>query len=208
MLLLLKVVYVVKKEHYLLANNMINRKCKRIFLMQRSSSLILGAEQDWDEEKEFIDILTNAINNCSNFYHIVSTEGIRAHINRKASEFPEFPNYIERLKNHNGKVAINTSGKNKNKNFVLRNLPQDDSDTYFKLDRQARIMSIEYEDNQVETVIVQNLGSDQTCFLIRGDYMKEYFRKCIEYYATCDALKWSEVQLLCDEYIKIEQSKL
>lgn len=197
-----------KKEHYALANNIVNRKCKRIFLMQRSSSLILGAEQDWDEEKEFIDILTTAINNCSNFFHIVSTEGIKAHIKRKASEFPEFSNYAERLKNCNGKVAIKTSGKNKTKNFFLRNLPKDDSDSYFKLDRQARIMSIEYEDGQVETVIVQNLGADQTCFVIRGDYMKEYFRKCKEYYSTCEPLMWSEVETLYEEYTNIEKSKM
>lgn len=196
-----------KKEHYLLANEMVNRKCKQIFLMQRSSSIILGAEQDWGEERDFIDILLNAVNNCDNFFHIVSTEGIRAHINRKSSYFPEFKEYKTRLKKQGAKVAIKCSGNNKDKEFILKNLPVDDSDTYFKLDRQARIMSIEYEDGQVETVIVQNLGNNQTCFLIRGDYMKEYFRKCVDYYLECHPLKWTDIEKLYNEYEEIEKNK-
>lgn len=194
-----------KKDHYLLANQMINRKCKRIFLMQRSSSLVLGAEQFWDEEKEFINILLSAIDSCDNFYHIISTDGIKAHINRKASFFPEFKDYASRLANSNGKVSIKCKGANRNKTFILKNLPEDDSDEYFKLDRQARVMSIEYEDGQVETVIVQNLGADQTCFHIRGELMKEYFNKCIDYYISCVPVKWKQIQSLYDEYADIDK---
>lgn len=196
-----------KKDHYLLANKMINRKCKEIFLMQRSSSLVLGAEQSWDQEKEFIDILMGAINSCDNFYHIISTEGIRAHIKRRASYFPEFKDYKRRLykKNRNGNVLIKCDGINANKEFVLKNLPDDDSDEYFKLDRQARIMSVVYEDNQVETVIVQNLGSDQTCFHIRGDLMKDFFKQCKDYYLSCNPVKWNHIVDLYSEYVKLDK---
>lgn len=194
-----------KKDHYTLANKMINRKCKRIFLMQRSSSLVLGAEQSWDKEKEFIDILMTAINSCERFYHIISTDGICAHINRKASFFPEFKDYKKRLSNKDGKVAIRCGGANKNQSFILKNLPQDDSDEYFKLDRQARIMSIEYDDGQVETVIVQNLGSDQTCFHIRGDLMKDFFNKCVDYYTSCAPVKWRQIEKLYEKYIEIDK---
>lgn len=194
-----------KKDHYLLANQMINRKCKRIFLMQRSSSLVLGAEQSWDQEKEFIDILMAAIGSCDKFYHIISTEGIRAHIKRKASYFPEFKDYKNRLSKKNGNVLIKCNGINKNKDFLLKNLPDDDSDEFFKLDRQARIISIEYEDNQVETVIVQNLGSDQTCFHIRGNLMKDFFKKCVDYYLSCDPVKWKQIEQLYNEYVELDK---
>lgn len=196
-----------KKDHYLLANQMINRKCKKIFLMQRSSSLVLGAEQSWDQEKEFINILMSAINSCDKFYHIISTEGIRAHIRRKASYFPEFKDFKKRLLKKDGNVLIKCDGANKDKEFLLKNLPNDDSDEFFKLDRQARIMSIEYEDNQVETVIVQNLGSDQTCFHIRGDLMKDYLNKCIDYYASCRPVKWREIERLYKEYIELDKEE-
>lgn len=196
-----------KKDHYLLANQMINRKCKRIFLMQRSSSLVLGAEQSWDEEKDFINILTSAIDSCDNFYHIISTDGIRAHINRKSSYFPEFKDYKKRLLNENGKASIKCNGANKGKIFILKNLPEDDSDQFFKLDRQARIMSIEYEDGQVETVIVQNLGSDQTCFHIRGNLMKDYFNKCVDYYISCIPVKWKQIETLYNEYKEIDKEE-
>ena len=194
------------KDHYNLANTMLNRKCKRIFLMQRSSSLVLGAEQSWDKEKDFIDIIMSAINSCEGFFHIISTEGIRAHIYRKSSFFPEFKDYRKRLVNKDGKVAIKSDGINQSKTFILKNLPEDDSDEYFKLDRQARVMSIEYEDEQVETVIVQNLGSDQTCFHIRGNLMKEYFNKCIGYYTTCIPVKWKQIEELYNEYIEIDKN--
>lgn len=196
-----------KKDHYLLANNVVNRRCKQIFLMQRSSSIVLGAEQFWDEEKEFIEILMDAINDCDKFYHIISTEGIKAHIKRKSSFFPEFKDYNKRIFNHSGKAAVKCGGKNKNKVFILKNLPEDDSDTYFKLDRQARIMSVEYEDGQVETVIVQNLGTDQTCFLIRGNYMKDYFTKCKNYYAECTPVTWKQIEELYHQYEDIEKNK-
>ncbi len=196
-----------KKDHYLLANKMINRKCKRIFLMQRSSSLVLGAEQSWDQEKEFINILMSAVNSCDSFYHVISTEGIRAHIRRKASYFPEFKDFKKRLLKKDGNVIIKCDGANKNKEFMLKNLPEDDSDEFFKLDRQARIMSIEYEDNQVETVIVQNLGSDQTCFHIRGELMKDYLNKCIDYYASCMPVKWKQIERLYSEYIALDKEE-
>lgn len=196
-----------KKDHYLLANSVVNRRCKQIFLMQRSSSIVLGAEQFWDEEKEFIEILRGAINECDKFYHIISTEGIKAHIGRKSSFFPEFKDYDKRVFNHSGKAAVKCGGRNKNKVFILKNLPEDDSDSYFKLDRQARIMSVEYDDGQVETVIVQNLGTDQTCFLIRGNYMKEYFTKCKNYYAECAPVTWKQIEDLYVQYEEIEKSK-
>lgn len=190
-----------KKDHYSLANKMINRKCNRIFLMQRSSSLVLGAEQSWDKERDFIKILSSALSSCNQFYHITSVDGIRAHINRKASYFPEFKDYKERLVNDVGKAAF----KSCNRSFVIKNLPSDDSDEYFKLDRQARVISIEYEDGQVETVIVQNLGSEQTCFHIRGNMMKDYFKKCVDYYASCVPLRWSQIEQLYKEYTEIDK---
>lgn len=195
-----------KKDHYNLAYTMLNRKCKRIFLMQRSSSLVLGAEQSWDKEKDFIEIIMSAINSCEGFYHIISTEGIRAHINRKASFFPEFKDFKKRLVNKEGKVAIKCDGVNRSKVFILKNLPEDASDEYFKLDRQARVMSIEYEDGQVETVIVQNLGSDQTCFRIRGDLMKDFFNNCIGYYTSCMPVKWKQIEALYNEYEEITKA--
>ena len=192
-----------KKDHYNLANKMINHKCKRVFLMQRSSSLVLGAEQLWDKEKDFIDILTSIIGYCDGFYHITSTEGIRMHLKRKSSFFPEFKEYSNRLVNKNGYVTLKCNGKNKDNNFIFKNLPEDDSDEYFKLDRQARILSIEYEDGQVETVIAHSLGSEQTCFLMRGNLMKEYFLKCIDYYASCAPIKWKQLEELYEYYIEI-----
>ncbi|MCI8505579.1 MAG: hypothetical protein HFI67_05255 [Lachnospiraceae bacterium] len=194
-----------KKDHYLLSNEVINRRCKQIFLMQRSSSIVLGAEQLWDEEKQFIKILMDAINNCDKFYHIISTEGIKAHIKRKSSFFPEFKDYNKRIFNHSGKAAVKCSDENKV--FILKNLPEDDSDTYFKLDRQARIMSVEYEDGQVETIIVQSLGTDQTCFLIRGNYMKDYLTKCKNYYAECTPVTWRQIEDLYHQYEDIEKHK-
>ena len=61
----------------------------------------------------------DAINDCDKFYHIISTEGIKAHIKRKSSFFPEFKDYNKRIFNHSGKAAVKCGGKNKNKVFIL-----------------------------------------------------------------------------------------
>lgn len=195
------------KNHYNLAASLFDKPVKNVFLMQRSSSLVLNAEQGWGQEKVFLDELKEVINQCSFFYHIIAIDGILAHINRKNSVFPHFKDFAKNLENVGGNAAIKKKNRNNDKIFYLRKLPKDNQNSLFKLDRQARVLVVEYFDGNTSAVIVQNIGDNQTCFLLEGLKAKEYLDVCVDYYNSCELVEWSEITNLYEEYKKIELTK-
>lgn len=195
------------KNHYNLATKLFDKPVRKVFLMQRSSSLVLNAERGWGQEKDFIDRLREVIDECSFFYHIISIDGILSHINRKNSVFPHFKDFSKNLENVQGNVAIKRGGRNRDTKFYLKKLPKDNQNSLFKLDRQARVLVVEYFDGKTSAVIVQNVGDNQTCFLLEGPKAKEYFDVCVEYYEECELVEWSEITNLYEEYKKIEIRK-
>lgn len=190
------------KDHYGLAESMFSKKCKQLFLMQRSSSIVLGAEKGWGEEKNFLDAITKVADECDYFYHIVTLDGIEAHFHRKDSVFPDFCEYRKRLKNMGGNAAIKTSHK---KGFYLKKLPRDSENGDFKLDRQARVLTAEFYDGTVETVIVQNLGKEQLCFLLKGSGLITYLNDCIRYYDALEYVKWKDIERLYQKYERLSE---
>lgn len=196
------------KNHYALARKLFNKPVKNVFLMQRSSSLVLNAEQGWGEEKDFLDKIKEVINKCSFFYHIIALDGIEAHIQRKNSVFPHFKDFTENLECVNGNVAIKKDNDKNDKIFYLRKLPKDNQDTLFKADRQARVLIVEYNDGVTSAVIVQNIGENQTCFLLEGKKAKKYFDACVEFYLSCELVEWSEISRLYEKYKELELTKI
>lgn len=188
------------KNHYSAAKRLFDIPCKSIFLMQRSSSLILSAEQGWGEEDDFIKRIKKAIDECGIFYHIITIEGIEAHLQRKNSVFPNFKNFSNNLENRDGFAAIKKRNDSNDKTFYLKKLPIDSQDSLFKLDRQSRVLITEDIENTVKAVVVQNLGTDQTCFVIQGPKAKSYLNACINYYNECEFVKWVEIEELYKKY--------
>ncbi len=195
------------KNHYSLAKKMFAHRCRRIFLMQRSSSLVLNAEQGWGEEAEFIAKMRKAINTCDFCYHIISLDGIEGHFRRKNSIFPSFKDYTDNLVNEGGKVALQKK-ESKNKNiFYIRKLPKDNENTLFKLDRQSRVLATEDIYGNVRAVLVQNLGIDQTSFMIEGPKARDYLDVCVDFYNTCELVDWNELVALYETYESIERER-
>ena len=192
-----------QKNHYELAKDLFSEQCKTIFLMQRSSSIVLNAEQDWGTEALFINSIKKAMETCEAFYHVISLEGIEAHFNRENSVFPGFKDFTDNLKNEGGSVALNVKGRS-DARFFLRKLPKDEHNSLFKLDRQARVLIAETVSGKVNAVIVQNLGADQTSFHITGPIAKEYLSTCIEFYRGCELVSWNEIVNLYRKYQSVE----
>ncbi len=175
--------------------------------MQRSSSLVLNAEQGWGEEAEFIAKMRKAINTCDFCYHIISLDGIEGHFRRKNSIFPSFKDYTDNLINEGGKVALQKK-ESKNKNiFYIRKLPKDNENTLFKLDRQSRVLATEDIYGNVRAVLVQNLGIDQTSFMIEGPKARDYLDVCVDFYNTCELVDWNELVALYETYESIERER-
>lgn len=195
-----------QKDQYELTKCMFSEPCKNIFLMQRSSSIVLNAEQDWAAEAIFIKYIMKALETCEHFYHIISLEGIENHFTRKSSVFPGFKDFANNLKDVNGYVQVRTQNR-EDANFYLKKLPKDEQNPLFKLDRQARILITESVSGTVNAVLVQNLGNDQTSFQIVGNKAKEYLLNCIEFYQKCEYVSWNEIVDLYNEYKNIELAR-
>lgn len=198
--------YKGKKDHYGLARALFDEPCESIFLMQRSSSLVLNAEQGWGAEGVFLECLQEAITQCDTFYHIITLEGIESHFNRPDSVFPKFKDFADNLENKDGVAVLRIKGKT-GEPFRLRKLPKDKQSKYFKLDRQARVLIVKTRRGVVRVVAVQNLGDNQTCFEIRGPKAAEYLKACIDFYNRCEYVEWKDIINLYKKYREVEQRR-
>lgn len=198
-----------EKDHYRVSNKLFYEsdesdtliKLKSIFLMQRSSSLVLGAESGWRAEKDFLTSLRKSIHICGNFYHIITLEGIENHLKREASIFPDFGKFSNNFININGYVATRKNNEDSGGTFIKK-LPPDESSPLFKLDRQVRLLVVEKFDNSVEGVFVWNIGKDESCMRVAGKEMEKYLVQLKKYYEECDYVLWDELVNLYNKYKK------
>lgn len=174
---------------------------KNIYLIQRSSSLVLGAESGWRAENDFLSSLRKAIQKCENFYHVITLEGIESHIRRPGSTFPDFKDFTKYFKEVNGYAALKKENSPDGVVFIKK-LPQDGSTTLFKLDRQVRLIAIERYDGVCEGVFVWNIGNDESCMKVSGKEMKKYLKRLIRYYEELANVEWKELNDLYEIYLK------
>lgn len=182
-----------RRDHYYLAENLAQKKCKRMFLMQRSSSLILGPEQGWGAEEVFYNTIMKKIEENVEFFHVVSLEGISRHLDRPQSTFPKIKQALGNLVDAQGLVAIQN-----NKTWHIKKIVEKNPDT--KPDRQARIFVIENIDGDMEGVVVFDLGDTQCCLHIKGKEMHDFMHDCLDFYAGCEYLKWDEVLKVSNDH--------
>ena len=170
-----------RKGHFELAVKLMRKDCKKLFIMQRSSSLILGAEEGWGGEESFVTTLNESIKNGLEFMHIISIDGILNHLNSSKSYFPNLDKSLEGLKIIGNKVAISGA----NKNWYLKKIPSKTTDPLLKPDRQARTLVAEYEDGSFECLLVTDLGGEQGWFSMKGPKVKKFMDACYDFYSTC-----------------------
>lgn len=180
-------------------NSMEIAKLKTIFLMQRSSSIVLGAESGWRAEKTFLNSLLEAVNKCDDFYHIITIEGIENHLKRKGSIFPDFHELTKNFINIDGYAAIKKENEPSG-GVLIKKLPKEGSNPLFKLDRQVRLVAVEKYDGTTEGVFVWNIGKDESCMRVSGDKMKAYLKQLITYYNEFDYVLWNELEDLYNRY--------
>ena len=179
-----------RREHYQIAQHLAASKCSRMFLMQRSSSLILGPEQDWCEESSFYEAVLKAVESGTELFHITSLEGIARHLNRPQSHFPSIKSAWSKL--NDSKDCVEIVGKNIP--YLVRRVPDEQDDEDLKPDRQTRTLIVEYDSGIVEGVLVNDLGGAQVSFHLRGPLMREFLEVCLRFYSNCPVLTWSELR--------------
>lgn len=179
-----------RKGHFELAVHLMRKECTKLFVMQRSSTLILGAEDGWGGEEIFLKTLTKSISNGLEFMHIISIDGIINHLNSSKSFFPDLNKSLSNLNVVGQKVAI--SGPNRN--WFLKKIPSESSDPLLKADRQARTLVAKFEDGSYECLLVTDLGGQQGWFSMKGPKVKKFMDACDDFYSSCRFVTESDLE--------------
>lgn len=186
-------VHTGRRDHYKMACGLIGRGPKRVLLMQRSSTLVLGPEAEWGDEAAFFEALWSAVNDGLQLFHIASTEGIERHLARPQSHFPDVRDARERLSNAGGFVGVRCGGEG-GKIELVKTIPEPDRDIDLKPDRQARVLMAEFEDGAYEAIMVMDLGGRQVSLRIRGPEANALFHTCMDFYSSCEPLEWDVME--------------
>jgi hypothetical protein len=184
-------VHTGRRDHYKMASNLIGRGPKRVLLMQRSSTMVLGPEAEWGDEAAFFEALWLAVNTGLELYHIVSKEGILRHLARPQSKFPNLIDAQKRLSNLDGVVAVPSGNSGQPK--LVRSIPETADDIDLKPDRQARVLMAEF-DEAYEGIMVMDLGGRQVSARIRGPEATALFHSCMDFYSACEVLLWTDME--------------
>ena len=183
-----------RRDHYFIAEKLAKRPCKAMFLMQRSSSLLLGPEKGWSAEQKFYDALIARVGEAVEFYHVVSLEGLSRHLERQVSIFPDTEAALgllahSKVRGKDFVALVNPSGE-----WFFKRIEEENADPDLKPDRQARTFMIQEHDGSVEGVVVLDLGGIQVSFHMRGPSMNDFYAECMRFYKDrCVPLTWDEL---------------
>jgi hypothetical protein len=179
-----------RSEQYKQGAEVLRDPCGPIFLMQRSSSLILGWEEGSKAEEEFYKKLMDRIKE-SEFYPVVSLEGIKTHLGLQG----------DRDRFTHKKEAFAHLRKDKEGNIYVQGeeaarvhpLKAFDSDDY----KQGRILLVDQREEHAryaDAIIVFDVGTRQFSLHLRGADLKDYLKECKLFYEkVCGPLTVKEL---------------
>jgi hypothetical protein len=166
-------------------------RSEEIFLMQQSSTLILGPDSKSAAEKDFYATLKNKIKERgTTFYPVVSLEGIARHLESGKGKFTGKLDAWKELRQD--KEGIFIPGDRKAKHYIKR---IHDSREGVKPDKQARVLLIGRPENTADALMVLDVGGKQSYFHLRGPDMRRFLNDCVWFYNNdCDPLTVQELK--------------
>ena len=195
-----------RREHYRLARDLAAQRPKRATLMQRSSTLLLGPEDGWDHEASFHDEVWSSVEAGTQWYHVASLDGIERHLRRPTSRFPRVGVRPQHLIDVDGVVAIRST--NCHEPLPIRVLPPECTSEFgadFKIDRQARMLAAELDDD-FEALVVADIGDQQLTIQLRGVPARTVFDACLALYERCPPLETEALRRCVDRILSAEEN--
>lgn len=186
-------------DPYLLANKLAERQWRSVFLVQRSSSMVLGPETGRDGENDFYRILLQKIKGGIEFRHIVSLEGIFRHLQKDHSKFSNIKDAFNSLTTHNWKVGIEGPAQT----WYFKKIPDIEDNRDIKPDRQSRVFLVEFasKGEQPEGIVVLDLGGTQFSLHLKGPKVKDFMNDCHSFYDGCQNLYLHELREVVGQYL-------
>lgn len=199
-------VHTGSRDHYELAAKLVLGGPSTICLLQRSSTVILGPEANWDREGEFYEALWSAVERGASLRHVVTLDGISRHLHRTQSEFPEVEAAVKRLGRIGRAVAIPIGDGSHG--TVIKTFPTEAQHVDIKPDRQARALFADFG-SRVEAIVVMDFGGQQMSLRMVGPKAREMYVMASEFYNSCDTLRVADLErLLSPEGIQVDLKEL
>jgi hypothetical protein len=166
-------------ETYLESVSMLKQDCRVIFLMQRSATIILGPEAQLPHEREFYRVLMSTVASGTEFYQVISLEGIHSHLQRETRYFSS----LDEAASH---LVADASGRAQIKagriQVPLKQVRTDSGS--IKPDKQARVLLVEHTDGTFEGLFAFDVGSLQSAIRISGPRVQSYLSRAIDFYRS------------------------
>jgi hypothetical protein len=153
--------------------------------MQRSSTLLLGPEDGWEDEAMFYRVALRSIAGGATWYHIASVQGIDRHLRRPGSRFPLLTTARTRLVDLDGVVGVGLGDRA----APVKEVPPERPGHDLKIDRQARLLLVDYG-GVFEAVNVVDVGDRQCSVHCCGPFARDLFELCVEFWHACPPLTW------------------
>jgi hypothetical protein len=167
-----------RSDQYRQGAEVLDEPCGPIFLMQRSSTLILGWEEGFGAEELFYMALMRRIRETE-FYPVVSLEGIKTHLGlqRDRDRFTHKKEAFAHLrKDKEGNIYV--QGEEAARVHPLKAF---DSSDY----KQGRILLVDGRGKNAayaDAIIVFDVGTRQFSLHLRGADLKECLKECKLFY--------------------------
>ncbi len=175
--------------HYEKTLDLLQGELKTIFLLQRSSTLILGPA--FDSSNEFIlatRIYSVVRETDVAFYHLVSLEGIAERLRNTHDAYPKLDVALKQLihvDRPEGEDHVGIAGSG-GKHWVFKHL-----DHRGDVENQVRFFIVEYADGMCEGVIVFRLGDADFSLRMKGPAVARLLRSGRELHERSAPVSWS-----------------
>lgn len=183
-------IIVGSRHHYTVACELLAARPQRVVLMQRSSTLVLGPEAGWPTEAAFFDAAWDSIRDGAEWLHIASRSGIRHHVERSTSSFPDVDAALARLVVTDTSTGIPRVGSSPTPIKNVDALPRHPD---LKADRQGRLLVADFG-HRAEAVIVENLGQQQLTIRLRATESADLFEHVSDLWRRCPPLTGSDLR--------------
>jgi hypothetical protein len=176
---------------YELAKEVLTPDCTQVFLMQRSSTLILGPESGFRSEQKYYEVLADTLDSGVEVRHIVHLKGIETHFRVGGTrQFPEVQAALNRLRRQ-GEIV---GWKDSDGRFTpFKKLKKSEEDHKQKEDRQLRTIMVKASEGRIQGAFASDLGHLPLCFHLKGPALSDLFRRCWAFWGECQALTWEDL---------------
>lgn len=173
------------RDHYAFANEMLDHECRKIVLIQRSSTLLLGPEQGNILEERSYNLLKEKIRDGVEFYHVMSIKGIEEQLSSEKRVYSQIKEALSEIKLVKGTLQLQGE---------LEAWPIKVAGGAVSFTKLFPSFFVEYMNGETEALFLTRIGISRQCFHMAGPEMSNFLNFSRDYYSQCNILLWNDLK--------------